>query len=79
MSGNELGKGMKTNASEMPNRKAIIRAGVAGGLAGALIIWIFEAPVWVGAQHLMSLAGIPRNATALVFGKEVQESIGIWA
>ncbi|MFP3607601.1 hypothetical protein SB753_37740, partial [Paraburkholderia sp. SIMBA_053] len=35
--------------------------------------------VWVGIQHLMPLAGIPRNATGLVFGKVVQESIGVWA
>jgi hypothetical protein len=53
-----------------------VRAGVIGGLAGAVTIWIYEAVVWVGAQHLMPLAGIPRNATGLVFGKEVQESLG---
>ncbi|SAK73524.1 hypothetical protein AWB79_04247 [Caballeronia hypogeia] len=57
----------------------VLRAGAAGGLAGAIIIWIYEALVWVGAQHLMPLAGIPRNATGLVFGKAFQESIGIWA
>lgn len=54
----------------------ILRAGVIGGLTGGVIIWIYEALVWVGAQHLMPLAGIPRNATGLVFGKEVQESLG---
>ncbi|WP_455925232.1 hypothetical protein [Pseudomonas putida] len=27
----------------------------------------------------MPLAGIPRNATGLVFGKEVQEALGLWA
>ncbi|WP_392395177.1 hypothetical protein [Paraburkholderia caledonica] len=57
----------------------MLRAGVAGGLLGAVIIWIYEALIWVGAQHLMPLAGIPRNATGLVFGKAVQESIGVWA
>jgi len=31
---------------------------------------------WIGAQHLMPLAGIPRNATGLVFGKAVQEQLG---
>jgi hypothetical protein len=30
----------------------------------------------VGAQHLMPLAGIPRNAVGLVFGKAVQDSLG---
>ncbi|WP_250475666.1 hypothetical protein [Caballeronia sp. GAFFF1] len=58
---------------------AIVRAGVAGGLAGGIVIWTYEALVWVGVQHLMPLAGIPRNATGLVFGKSFQESIGIWA
>jgi hypothetical protein len=56
-----------------------IRAGALGGLAGAIVIWIYEAVVWVGAQHLMPLAGIPRNATGLVFGKAVQESLGAGA
>jgi hypothetical protein len=50
-----------------------------GGLTGAVIIWIYEALIWVGVQHLMPLAGIPRNATGLVFGKEVQEALGPWA
>src|ERR1700730_1024689 len=53
-----------------------IRAGLLGGLVGGVIIWIYEAIVWVGVQHLMPLAGIPRNATGLVFGKEAQESLG---
>jgi hypothetical protein len=43
---------------------------------GGIIIWIYEALVWVGVQHLMPLAGIPRNATGLVFGKQVQEQLG---
>jgi hypothetical protein len=46
------------------------------GLIGAVSIWIYEALVWVEAQHLMPLAGIPRNATGLVFGKDVQDSLG---
>jgi hypothetical protein len=59
--------------------KLTIRAGAIGGLAGGLTIWLYEAVVWVGAQHLMPLAGIARNATGLVFGKEAQESLGWWA
>src|SRR5579875_3134664 len=54
----------------------VLSAGIAGGLTGAVIIWIYEALVWVGAQHLMPLAGIPRNATGLVFGKDVQDGLG---
>ena len=47
----------------------MVRAGLLGGLVGGVTIWIYEATVWVGAQHLMPLGGIPANATALVFGK----------
>jgi hypothetical protein len=45
-------------------------------LVGGVTIWIYEALVWVGAQHLMPLAGIARNATGLVFGQDVQGSLG---
>jgi len=58
------------------NLKLTIRAGAIGGLVGGATIWLYEAVVWVGAQHLMPLAGIPRNATGLVFGREAQESLG---
>ena len=51
-------------------------AGLLGGLLGGVSIWIYEAVVWVGAQRLMPLAGIPRNATGLVFGKAAQEALG---
>src|SRR5690348_12311894 len=53
-----------------------LRAGIEGGLLGGIIIWIYEAVVWVGVQHLMPLAGIPRNATGLVFGPDVQDALG---
>jgi hypothetical protein len=53
-----------------------IRVGLVGGLIGGVVIWIYEAIVWVGVQHLMPLAGIPRNATGLVFGKDVQDMLG---
>jgi hypothetical protein len=53
-----------------------VRVGLLGGLVGGVTIWIYEAVVWVGALHLMPLAGIPRNATGLVFGKAVQDSLG---
>jgi hypothetical protein len=66
-------------AARTPDQAEVIRAGLIGGLAGGVIIWIYEALVWVGVQHLMPLAGIPRNATGLVFGKEVQESLGLAA
>jgi hypothetical protein len=56
-----------------------VRAGLLGGLAGGVSIWIYEAVVWVGVQRLMPLGGIPRNATGLVFGKAAQESLGVFA
>lgn len=56
-----------------------VRAGVIGGLIGGVTIWIYEAVVWVEAQHLLPLAGIPGNATGLVFGKAAQESLGLAA
>ena len=62
-----------------PTLRERLQAGALGGLVGAVVIWIYEALVWVGAQHLMPLAGIPRNATGLVFGKAVQESLGAGA
>ncbi|MFM5884003.1 MAG: hypothetical protein ACKOQ3_01495 [Novosphingobium sp.] len=57
------------------NRQTI-GAGLGGGLLGGVVIWIYEAVVWVGVQHLMPLAGIPRNATGLVFGKAAQDALG---
>jgi hypothetical protein len=65
--------------STAPDRVMTIRAGLIGGVIGGVIIWIYEAIVWVGVQHLLPLAGIPRNATGLVFGKAVQEQLGALA
>src|SRR5580765_6873083 len=62
-----------TSNTELQER---IRVGLLGGLVGGVVIWIYEAIVWVGVQHLMPLAGIPRNATGLVFGSDVQASLG---
>jgi hypothetical protein len=67
------------NTAEMTARtdpRAVLQIGLMAGLIGGVTIWIYEAVVWVGAQHLMPLAGIPRNATGLVFGSDVQTSLG---
>jgi hypothetical protein len=53
-----------------------LTAGVVGGLVGGVVIWIYEALVWVGVQHQMPLQGIPANAVGLVFGKPAQASLG---
>ena len=63
-------------AADEPSWAQTVRAGLLGGLVGALTIWVYEAIVWVGVQHLMPMAGIPRNATGLVFGRDVQDSLG---
>ena len=67
---------MTAEMSENADLGAVLRVGLAGGLLGGVTIWIYEAVVWVGVQHLMPLAGIPRNATGLVFGSDVQASLG---
>lgn len=54
----------------------IVRAGALAGLIGGVSIWIYEAIVWVGVQHLLSLSGIPSNAVGLTFGPAVQVSLG---
>jgi hypothetical protein len=72
----EVRSGATSTTASTPDRALAVRAGLIGGLAGGVVIWIYEALVWVGVQHLMPLAGIPRNATGLVFGKQVQESLG---
>lgn len=61
---------------DFPTLGAALSAGVPGGLFGGVCIWIYEALVWVGAQHLLPLAGIPANAVGLVFGQAVQAGLG---
>jgi hypothetical protein len=56
--------------------RTTIWIGILGGLLGGVTIWLYEAVVWVGAQHQMPLSGIPANATGLVFGTNAQTSLG---
>lgn len=56
-----------------------VRLGAFAGLVGGGVIWIYEALVWVGVQHLLPLKGIPANAVGLVFGKPVQAELGALA
>ncbi|PTB20187.1 hypothetical protein C9I57_13935 [Trinickia symbiotica] len=74
-----VGNERRSGAPMQSSMRQTVRAGLAGGLTGAILIWVYEALVWVGVQHLMPLGGIPRNATGLVFGKDVQEALGVWA
>src|ERR1700742_5141820 len=66
-------------SSAVADTRTTLRAGAFGGLTGGVCIWIYEAIVWVGIQHQMPLAGIPANATGLVFGKVFQASLGLGA
>jgi hypothetical protein len=68
--------GQEARMAVNANVATTVRAGLIGGLVGGVSIWVYEAVVWVGIQGLMPLGGIPRNATGLVFGKAVQESLG---
>ncbi|HEX4049554.1 MAG TPA: hypothetical protein VHY19_01570 [Steroidobacteraceae bacterium] len=65
------------SSARVASRSAQVAAGLLGGLTGGVSIWIYEAVVWVGVQHQMPLAGIPANATGLVFGSAVQSSLGL--
>ena len=65
------------SSDRFASRSAQVAAGLLGGLTGGVTIWIYEAVVWVGVQHQMPLAGIPANATGLVFGSAVQSSLGL--
>ncbi len=56
-----------------------LKTGIMAGLTGGVVIWIYEAIVWVGIQHLLPMASIPSNAVGLVFGKATQTSFGPWA
>ena len=65
-----------TNESAPAGRGGPFQAGVIGGLTGGVIVWVYEAVVWVAVQHQMPFSGILRNATGLVFGKNAQQSLG---
>jgi hypothetical protein len=67
-------------ASDRADRWAdMLRAGALGGLLGGSVIWVYEAIVWVGVQHLLPLSGIAANAVGLVFGKPTQAALGLAA
>ncbi len=57
---------------------AQLRAGVAGGLVGALTSWVYELLVWVRLLHLTSAYGIAENTAVLSFGPAIRQ-LGIWA
>lgn len=68
-------KSMTTSTS----RANAIQAGLGAGLFGGVAIWLYEAVVWAGIQHLMPITAIPGNATGLVFGHAIKQALGIWA
>ena len=66
---------MEVNASVA----STVRAGVLGGLAGGVSIWIYEAIVWVGVQRMIPLDQIPRSAIGPVLGRAARDSPGALA
>lgn len=56
--------------------RALILAGATGGLIGGIAIWIYEAVVWAGIQHLLPLGAIPANAAGLALGPAWQAMPG---
>jgi predicted anti-sigma-YlaC factor YlaD len=56
-----------------------VKAGLLGGVAGGVIVWIYEAVVWVSIQHTLTIPGMFSNAVGLVFGKATQASLGFAA
>lgn len=59
--------------------RTALGVGIAGGLVGGATIWLYEAIVWVGVQHLLPLSAIPANAIGLMLGKATQQALGVWA
>ncbi len=51
---------------------AKLRAGVVGGLVGAVTSWIYELIVWVRLLHLTSAYGIAENTAVLSFGTGIR-------
>ena len=51
---------------------AKLRAGVLGGLVGAVTSWIYELIVWVRLLHLTSAYGIAENTAVLSFGAGIR-------
>jgi hypothetical protein len=51
---------------------AQLRAGVAGGVVGAVTSWLYELIVWVRLLHLTSAYGIAENTAVLSFGTGIR-------
>ncbi|HEY6455088.1 MAG TPA: hypothetical protein VIY90_07340 [Steroidobacteraceae bacterium] len=49
-----------------------LRAGVIGGVVGAVTSWIYELIVWVRLLHLTSVYGIAENTAVLSFGPGIR-------
>ena len=57
---------------------ATLRAGLIGGVVGAVTSWIYELIVWVRLLHLTSAYGIAENTAVLSFGPGIR-SLGATA
>jgi hypothetical protein len=50
----------------------LLRAGVIGGIVGAVTSWLYELVVWVHLLHLTSVSGIAENTAVLSFGPGIR-------
>ncbi len=50
----------------------MLRAGIAGGLVGAVTSWLYELVVWVHFLHLTTVPGIAENTAVLSFGPGIR-------
>ena len=61
-----------------PKPAALLRAGLLGGLAGGLGIWLYELVVWVHFLHLTDVPGMLDGAAVLSFGAGIRR-LGAWS
>jgi hypothetical protein len=49
-----------------------LRAGIVGGVVGAVSSWLYELVVWVHYLHLTTVRGIAENTAVLSFGPSIR-------
>jgi uncharacterized membrane protein YagU involved in acid resistance len=62
--------GMGTHTGS--RKSATLRAGLIGGVVGAVTSWVYELIVWVRLLHLTSAYGIAENTAVLSFGPRIR-------
>ena len=65
-----IATGMATRSGS--KMSATLRAGLIGGVVGAVTSWLYELIVWVRLLHLTSAYGIAENTAVLSFGPAIR-------